>query len=360
MRDPSNDSELARRFGASARQSKARAPLNSALARIISEQPRLHGLLTQAAPEQQLPVLLLATIHFLVLGEMSHRLAEWYPNITDDHRSPSDVELAKTLDHFIEQRRDEVIDLVRSRRVQTNEVGRCALFVPPMHLLTAEVGSIAHLDIGCSAGLNLLLPEFTYRYDGGRRLGSPESEIEIACETRGATPLGLDAVDIPDIVARCGIDERPIDITHPIEARWLEACCWPDQADRFRRLRAAITLAQSRPPEILAGDAVDSLAPTVERLASRAHVVVTTSWTLNYLEPERRTAFVSELDRLGTETDLSWIMAESPALAPELPHADDLKDDHLTALTVVSWRGGERTVRHLAETHPHGYWIHWR
>lgn len=360
MRDPSNDSELARRFRASALKSKARAPLNSALARIISDRPLLHGLLVHAAPEQQLPVLLLATIHFLVLGETSHRLAGWYPNITDDHRSPSDTELAPMLESFVRDREAEVIDLVRSRRVQTNEVGRCALLLPPMHSIATEVGNVAHLDIGCSAGLNLLLPDFSYRYDKGRLIGQPASTVEITCDTRGTAPFDLDTIEVPNIVARCGIDERPIDITDPIEARWLEACCWPDQADRFRRLRAAIATAQSIPPEILAGDAVDSLAPAVERLASRAHPVVTTSWTLNYLKPARRAEFVSEFDRLGSEMDLSWVLAESPALAPELPHAEGLDDEHLTALTVVSWRDGERTVQHLAETHPHGYWIRWR
>lgn len=360
MLDPSNDSELARRFRASAVQSKARAPLNSALARIISERPDLYRLLDHAAPEQQLPVLVLATIHFLVLSETEHPLAEWYPNLTHDHRSATDRQLAPTLEGFVEDRALALIELVGSRRVQTNEVARCALLLPPMHTIAAEVGSLAHLDIGCSAGLNLLLPDFSYRYDERPLIGSPASSVEITCETRGTAPFDLDTIDIPDIVARCGIDERPIDITDPIEARWLEACCWPDQADRFRRLRAAIAAAQLSPPEILAGDAVDSLAPAVERLAPRAHPVVTTSWTLNYLEPARRTEFVSEVDRLGAEMDLSWILAESPALAPELPHADDLNDEHLTALTVVSWRNGQRTVQHLAETHPHGYWIHWR
>ena len=58
--------------------------------------------------------------------------------------------------------------------------------------------------------------------------------------TRGAVPVP-DAM--PAIGGRLGIDRTPIDVTDPIEARWLEACVWPDQADRFHRLRAAIELA---------------------------------------------------------------------------------------------------------------------
>jgi hypothetical protein len=32
---------------------------------------------------------------------------------------------------------------------------------------------------------------------------------------------------------------------------------------------------------------------------------------------------------------------------------------HLTALMLVRWRNGIRTVDHLGVAHPHGYWLHW-
>ena len=34
------------------------------------------------------------------------------------------------------------------------------------------------------------------------------------------------------------------DITDDDEARWLEACVWPDQTDRFERLKATIEMAR--------------------------------------------------------------------------------------------------------------------
>ena len=360
MRDPWNDSELARRFDAQARTAYARAPLNAALASIIARRPALHGLLGHAPDTQQLPVLLLAAIHFLVLDEPEHPLAGWYPNITEHPHAPDDRRLADTLESFVEERSAAVLDIVGSRHVQTNEVGRCSLLLPAFRLVADEFGEIAHLDVGASAGLNLLLPSFSYRYDGGEPIGPDDSTVKLMCDTRGDSPVDLSSMTVPAISSRCGIDARPIDITDPGEARWLEACCWPDQADRFQRLRAAIDIARQQPPELLMGDAVDSVTTTVERMATRAHPVVSTTWALNYLAAERRSAFVAALDRARTTIDLSWVFAESPALTPELPHDQDLKDDHLTELTLVTWRDGERTIRHLAETHPHGYWIHWR
>lgn len=360
MRDPWNDAELARRFNESARDSEARAPLNAALSRIIARRPALSGLLAHAPDPQQLPVLLLAAIHFLVLDEPQHPLASWYPNITEHPRAPDDRRLASTLESFVDERATTIIELVASRHVQTNEIGRCAALMPAMRLVADEVGPLAHLDVGASAGLNLLLPAFSFRYDDGPLIGPDPATVEIGCSTRGEAPLDLSRCVLPGLASRCGIDQRPIDVTDPTEARWLEACCWPDQADRFRRLRAAISIARTSPPELLAGDAVDAVAGAIERMAHRAHPVVTTTWTLNYLPPNRRRAFVDELDRISATTDLSWVFAESPALTPELPHGGDLRGEHLTELTLVTWRGGQRTVRHLAVIHPHGYWIHWR
>jgi hypothetical protein len=166
---------------------------------------------------------------------------------------------------------------------------------------------------------------------------------------------------MPVIAARCGIDQHPIDVTDDTEARWLEACVWPDQPDRFHRLVAAIEIARQAPPELLAGDAVTSLAAGVGRVGGApAHPVVMNSWVLNYLTPASRIAYLGELDRVGSHRDLSWIYAEAPALIPELPHGPDPIDPHRTVLSMVRWRGGDRTVGHLATCHPHRFWIHLR
>lgn len=208
----------------------------------------MYGLLGHAPDTQQLPVLLLASVHFLLLDEPDHPLAAWYPNLTAEPRSPTDADLRPTLVDFLDERAPTILDLVSSRRVQTNEVGRCALFLPAFHLAAANgvAESLAHLDVGSSAGLTLLTSSYAYRYDDHPVIG--ESAVELACGTRGDSPVDLATLRLPDISIRCGIDSRPVDITDPAEARWLEACCWPDQADRFHRLRHTIELARRTPP----------------------------------------------------------------------------------------------------------------
>jgi hypothetical protein len=149
-------------------------------------------------------------------------------------------------------------------------------------------------------------------------------------------------------------------VTDDDEARWLEACVWPDQADRFHRLVAAIDIAREHPPEILAGEAVASVAAALERVGTTAHPVVMNSWVLNYFTPAQRRAYLAELEAVGARRDLSWVYAEAPAHIPELPNAPDPKDPHRTVLSMVRWRGGRRVVDHLATVHPHGFWMQWR
>jgi len=362
VRDPWELTELSRRFAENSASSRPRAPLYAELSKGIAADPSLHGLLLHAPPDQRLPVLLFACVHASLLADADHDLAAWYPTVTDAPRSPEDPELITTFARFVEDRAPQILAMLATRSTQTNEVGRCIMFLVGFDIVTAEVGPLAHVDVGCSGGLTLLSDRYQYRYEHGAdrlgrimtTVGSP-STVQITTSVRGELVL---PEQIPTIAARCGIDIAPIDVTDDAEAKWLEACVWPDQPDRARRLRAAIALAREQPPELVAGDAVEQVAATITRLASSGHPVVTNSWVLNYLTGEQRSAYVSELDRIGSELDFSWIYAEAPALTPELPWDVELDDPHLTMIALARWRSGRRTVEYLATSHPHGYWIH--
>ena len=84
---------------------------------------------------------------------------------------------------------------------------------------------------------------------------------------------------------------------------------------------------------------------------------ITTTWVLNYLTADERRAYVDSLDELGRAQDASWIFAEMPMLVPELPVVDVTESQ--TALVLVRWRDGVRSVDHIGIAHPHGYWLHW-
>ena len=333
--------------------SASRAPLYSRMAAGIADDEQLAALLLHAPSEQRQPVLLFACIHALLLAGRDGDLAAHYPNLT---ANPDDSDPLPALRRFCELHEANLTAMLASRHTQTNEVGRCALLLPVFGLLAAEVGPLAHLDVGASAGLNLLLDRYHYRYDPGGSFGS-ESPVELKCGTRGAVPI---PTAMPVITTRMGIDRRPVDLGDATEVRWLQACVWPDQTDRFERLRAALEMARAAGIAVRPGDAVTDTAPLAESIAASGHPVVTNTWVLNYLSPAERQAYVDALDELGTRLDLSWIYLESPYLTPELPGPRGDPASDRTALVLVRWRGGRRTVDHLADTHPHGYWMHWQ
>ena len=353
------DAELLAHFAAFARTAHPRAPLYSALSAIAARDRQVAVILHHAPPPERVPVLFFAAVHALLLDEPDAELAQWYRNLAAEPRSPRERSLGAVFRRFVAERRAELEHLVATRTTQTNEVGRCSFLLPALALIASDVGPLGHLDVGASGGLNLLLDRYEYRYrlDGSERTVGGPSTVVLTSDVRGDMPVPS---ELPEIVTRCGIDRRPIDVTDPVEAQWLEACVWPDQVDRFRRLVAAIELAREQPPELLAGDAVSSLRPAIERVGASAHPVVTNSWVLNYLTPAARIGYLAELDAIGAERDLSWVYAEAPALIPELPNEPDPIDAHRTVLSVVRWRNGDRSVTHVATCHPHGFWIHWR
>ncbi len=303
-------------------------------------------------------MLLFACVHWLLLNEPGQELADHYPNLTP----PELTSTVGTTDpypafrQFCARNEPRLAGLLSTRSTQTNEVGRCATFLPLLGLVASEVGPLSLVDVGSSGGLNLLFDRYEFRYEPGGTVGGP-AQVVLTCGTRGALPI---PERFPRVATRVGLDRSPVDLTDPDAARWLEACVWPDQADRFHRLHAAIDLAQVEPPTVRAGDAVEDLAETINLVAGEGHPTVLNTWVLNYLSEAQRRAYVAELDRFGASSDLSWIYAEMPALVGGVPVPDDPERAHRTVVTLVRWRNGLRTVEHLADAHPHGFWIHWR
>ena len=111
---------------------------------------------------------------------------------------------------------------------------------------------------------------------------------------------------------------------------------------------------------ILQGDAIADLAGAIDSRTGGGHPVVMNSWMLSYLTTDEREAYVAALDEVGARRDLSWIALEAPAQTPGLPWAVDDEGSERTVVLQATWRDGRREVRHLADAHPHGFWLHWR
>jgi hypothetical protein len=340
-----------------------RLPLYRALCHGTATDPELVALMDDTPEAQLRPNLLLAAVHHLLLGGLDHPLGAWYGTIVDEPRPVDDGDPMVAWRDLCLSHRDELAPLLATRATQTNEVGRCTATMPAVADVEAAADRpIGLVEVGASAGLNLLLDRWAYRYGPDGEVAPPGgSDLTLTVTSSGPVPVPVPAA-LPTIVRRVGLDLAPVDITDESQARWLVACLWPEQPRRVAQLRRAIAVARRDPPELVVGDAVDDLAPLVRSVPVDAVAVVVTTWAAAYLADERQRDLLAVLDGLGADRDLSYVFAERPVEVPGLPvppRPDGVDHPGPTALVRLDWRDGRRHATRLADMHPHGKWLAW-
>lgn len=244
---------------------------------------------------------------------------------------------------------DDVLDVMRVRRTQTNEVARCAVLLPALALLPEP---LAVLEVGASAGLCLLYDRWRYRYRGAggvHEVGDPASPVTLECSICGPVPL---PGGVPTIAWRRGLDLSPLDPSDAGDEAWLQALVWPEHRDRATRLAAALDVAATDPPPVETGDLLRDLPRLLDQAPAGTTVVVTHSATLAYLDEEQRAAFLRELADAGVHRLGMEGATVVPGLVDQL--AGHVADRDVPGRFVVSLDD-----RVLALADPHGRDLAW-
>lgn len=382
MRDDAAPADLGRQFRTfAAVAERDGAPLYRRICEGVAGDGAVLRLVGQAPPSQRRPNLLLAAVHFLLLQGADDPLAAHYPTVAEwlgrPPSAPSGDPFA-AFSAFCRRHHDALAGLLATRSTQTNEVGRCTGLLPALATAASGVDPempLSLLDLGASAGLNLLVDRYAYRYrDRGverprrrsapvRRAGDPASPVALEAEILSGE---LPRLALPPVAHRAGLDRHPVDPTDDDQALWLLACQWPDHLERFRRLRAALALARATPdrPRVDTGDVVDDLAAAARSAPGGTHLCVTTTWVAAYLDPRRQRRLVRAVAAVAAERPVSWILAESAYEVPGLPVPPapaGRRAKGATALVLVDQPPGRRGLRarRLADVHHHGRWLHW-
>jgi hypothetical protein len=344
MLSPSHEF-LSQRFERFARRECHVSPLYEQLSLGIAHDPALLAIATQTRAGQPVPNLFLAAVHFLLLRGVQHPLANFYPSLSPT--LPPSEDLYPRFRAFCLEHREAILELISTRLVQTNEVRRCGCLLPAfMHVAQqAPDQSLALIEIGASAGLNLLWDRYGYDYGEGRRCGDPYSPVQIVCRLHGDRQVLLPEA-LPVVATRIGLDLNPIDVRDPDAALWLRALVWPDEAGRAELLQWALQVAQQNPPQLLAGNALDLLPAVLATIPADQTLYVFHTHTINQFPPEARARLSALLAEHARGRDLYRISIEW--LGEEYPR-----------LELVSYKGGARTERLLAHCGSHGEWLEW-
>ncbi len=373
--DPAARSRLQGAFAHYAKHAVLEDPLYVAITTEVARRPDWAAMLAAAPATQRQPRLWLAALHYRVLAlvDQGERppLADYFSS-AGGALAP-DAALAGHLGDFIERQRAELVDCMATRLTQTNEIGRSAVLWPVLQSLVETGGRrrIALLDVGCSAGLNLGVDRWRYRYlddTTGATLSTtpPERDSrapEIACRVlAGARPAGAGR---PEIVSRLGIDLDPMPVDDAAKMRWLRACLWPFDVERRARFDAAVAIARTqRWPLRVTTDAAGSIAEWLADVPADTVPVVINSWVLEYFDAALLRRHVDSLLGLVASRGVTWISAEDPTRSrtwwPAKPESEANGRPNATSWTVARPDGHGGVAWNLAATsHAHGRWMQW-
>jgi len=373
--DPAVVAALQQKFAWFAANAFEDEPLYRALATAAARRADWAALLAAAPASQRLPLLWLAALQDRVLALVASgerpALADYYAS-AGPARAP-DAALESRVGEFVERHRAALVHAIATRSTQTNEIGRCAVLWPVLQQLVETTGHrrIALLDVGCSAGLNLGVDRWRYRYvddaSGATLAATPPDRDprapEIACRVlAGARPS---ATALPEIASRHGIDLNPIAVDDPAEVRWLRACLWPHDAERRERFDAAVAIARTQHwPLSATTDAAASVDDWLRGVPADALPVVFNSWVLRYFDAGLLQRHVDSLRAQVARRGVAWISAEDPALSrawwPGMPEVALASSGNATSWTVARPDGRGGVAWQLAATsHAHGHWMQW-
>jgi hypothetical protein len=307
------------------------SPLYAHLVEVIAADDALMAILNRIEHLPQVNLLLGAVQYLLLTGPYAE-LGGYYQSLVPDPMPAAQVDGA--FREFVLGNQVPIVDIGNSRYTQTNECRRCVALLPLV--MTAPFDRFHVIEIGASAGLNLALD--LYRYRWGDWVWGPESGVTLVGESRGA---GFPLHDI-DVLSRIGLDLDPIE-PDDIESRnWLDALIWPEQVERRQRLRAALDLVAGIDLELIEGDALQTLPEVLAGLPAGEPVVVMDAFSLNQLSPQGR----EQIERIAEEARAGRHVFR---VSMELLEVDD----EWAKLAVSD--GPE--LRPVGQAHPHGEWL---
>jgi hypothetical protein len=227
---------------------------------------------------------------------------------------------------------------------QTNEVGRSAVLMAGLLQAVERFPlPVELLELGASAGLNLLLDRYGYDL-GGLHAGDPASPLQLRPEWQGPPP----PAGRVEVAARAGVDLSPL--APRTDGERLIAYVWPDQRQRLDQLERAISIASASGVAVAEGDAADWLEAQLSTPQPEGRLrIVLHSLAYQYFPSETQAAVTAAMEAAGAHAGaarpLGWVRFE------KLPE----EDRH--SLRLRLWPGGEDRL--LAWAHPHGRSVEW-
>ncbi|MFH0070887.1 DUF2332 domain-containing protein [Peribacillus sp. NPDC056705] len=294
-----------------------------------------------ASPGQPIPNLLFGAVQYLLLQGKGERLQAYYPGLVEQ---PLDIRASYTCFRtFVLQHREEIISILQSKRVQTNEVRRCAYLYPVFCSIYDKMQRpLALIELGTSAGLQLLWDQYGYAYGQNERYGGADSKVLLQSEIRGHQPLLLP--QSPPVVYRMGVDLHVNDVRHPEDYLWLRSLIWPGHHDRVATFEHAVdALKLQSDVQFMEGDGTVLLPDIAAEIPEEAVICVFHTHVANQMPEESKRRLLHHLEEISRRRDVMHVYNNM--------WDGDLHIDY--------YAGGKSSGQTVARTDGHARWFEW-
>ncbi len=298
--------------------------------------------------QDAVPLRWAAALHALVLSGADANLAAVYP--PSDRAGDAEAVWRAVLDAIASHRPE--IDAFLSSPPQTNEVGRSAVLLGGFLEIArmTEGRPLRMLEIGASAGLNLLWDRYQYELGGRAHWGDADSTVVVRAEWAGKLPP-LDAGI--SVAERAGSDAEPIDLEDETARLRLRAYVWADQPARMHLLDAAVALVCREKVRVERSEAAAWVSKHLQAPATGLTTVLYHSIAWEYFPEETKRRIQSAVEEAGRRADpaspLAWLRLE--------PSSGGGPGGGMPELRLTLWPGGRD--RCLARAHTHGPPVTW-
>lgn len=311
------------------------------------------------------PMLLLAGLHRDVLASVPEAadLARYFPTVGGDC-PPDAPQLAAVLRAAILARRAQLTEFLRTATVQTNETARGLCWLLPV--CSPGWPAVHLVDLGASAGLNLVADQRNFRLTGPGTVSSwPDlgrgepAQFTVECE---GPPCPPPLHPLPAILSRTGCDLAPFALDRPEAEQTLAAFVWGDQTRRLAMLKRGITAfhqvnrgpapVRLHPADLPAD--LPSFLDTCCRWSDGTPAVLCNTYLTAYLA-DKGAALQPLIATWAANQNrpVLWLQWEPLRQEAEPPHLGWL------AWTADFWQAGRHARWQLAWVHPHGTQLIW-
>jgi len=243
---------------------------------------------------QPVPNLFFAAIRFHLLTGFEHSLGDIYKKIQNGQ--PVDYEYAYTQLHsFCIDNASLIRQTISEKLVQTNVPARCSYLMPAFSKMCERFNIVNFhvVEIGASAGLNLLWDHYYYDYSVETH-GDPSSPVHIKSTFRGESPLAGRSHKY-QVASRTGIDLNPINLSNAKDLLWLRSLVWPERIEEEKVLLSAVDYAlNSNLYEVRKGNAISLLPKLLNDIPSQSNVCLFDTHVMNQISMGGR----AELDQI--------------------------------------------------------------